>query len=149
MIFKVLVSGRPPPCLTWYKDKEEICLNSAQDILDDGSLNIPSVGLKLEGVYKLVANNSVGRAEKLVRLTVQAEEERMAEEDGWKAGNLVPTIPVAEFGNYMTEHHAGNCRGLLEQYKVMKMNVWHLYHLVNSLPPFIPTHILLYDYSVL
>lgn len=118
VIFQVSVSGKPVPDLIWYQDNREICLNSAQTIVEDGSLNIPSVSLNEGGVYKLVATNSVGRVEHVVKLTVQkqAEDEKMAVEDGWNAGNVVA---VGEFRKYVAEHHAvRNNKGLLDQFMV-------------------------------
>ena len=60
VFFKVVVSGKPEPTLTWYHNKKELTPNYSQEIERDGSLSIPSTELKHGGIYRLVARNSLG-----------------------------------------------------------------------------------------
>ncbi len=66
------------------------------------------------GVYKLVASGPSGSAEKCVELIVSVpgdEEEVVGEVD------LTP-IPVAQFGAYVTEHHANGNKKFFSNYTV-------------------------------
>ena len=116
VVFKVVVCGKPPPTLTWYHDEEEVTTNYAQEILDDGSLNIPSAEIKQGGVYKLVARNSAGSVEQSVKLTVQFEGEKTPDVER-KSVTFTP-IPVSEFGDYVIKNHASNNQGFRDQYMV-------------------------------
>ena len=65
------------------------------------------------GVYKLVASGPSGSAEKCVELivSVPGDEEVVGEVD------LTP-IPVAQFGAYVTEHHANGNKKFFSNYAV-------------------------------
>ncbi len=65
------------------------------------------------GVYKLVASGPSGSAEKCVELivSVPGDEEVIGEVD------LTP-IPVAQFGAYVTEHHANGNKKFFSNYTV-------------------------------
>ena len=121
MVFKVVVGGKPPPTLTWYHDEEEVTANYAQEILDDGSLSIPSAEMKQGGLYKLVARNSAGSVEQSVRLTVQFEKEKTPDVER-KSITFTP-IPVEEFGDFVVKNHARNNQGFRDQYMVRRFAI--------------------------
>jgi hypothetical protein len=120
VVFQVLVTGRPNPDIFWFHDNIEISYDSTQIILADGSLSLPSVTLKEGGEYVLTAFNSVGRTERVVKLTVQnpTEKEDIRKEDGWRAGQVVAPIPVRDFRTYVAKHRADSYLGLLDQFQV-------------------------------
>lgn len=116
MVFKVTVSGKPPPTLAWFHGENKVVTDYSQEILDDGSLHIPSAEMKHGGVYRLVATNSSGSTEQSVKLTVQFEGEKTPDVER-KAMSFAP-IPVAEFGDYVARNHANNNQGFRDQYQV-------------------------------
>lgn len=118
MVFKVVVSGKPIPTLTWYHNDTKLVANYAQEILDDGSLNIPSVELKHGGVYKLVATNDATTVEQEVQLTVQVEGEKSPEGER-KSVDFEP-VPVEAFGEYVAQNHGNNNQGFRDQFQVCK-----------------------------
>ena len=118
MVFKVVVSGKPEPTLVWYHNDEQITNNYSREVLDDGSLNLPSLELKQGGVYKMVARNSAGSVEQSVKLTVQFEGEKTPDVER-KSMTFAP-IPVPEFGEYVVQNHANNNQGFRDQYLVRK-----------------------------
>ncbi len=65
------------------------------------------------GVYKLVASGASGSAEKCVELivSVPGDEEKVGEVD-------LTLIPVAQFGAYVTEHHAKGNKKFFSNYAV-------------------------------
>ena len=92
MFFKVVVSGKPEPTLTWYHNEKELTPNYSQEIERDGSLSIPSTELKHGGIYRLVARNSLGSTEQEVKLSVVMEGENTPEVEH-KSMDFIP-IPV-------------------------------------------------------
>ena len=62
--FHVKVTGVPHPNLTWYHNGVEVKADYSRDLAEDGSLSLPSSESKHSGVYRLVALNSAGRAER-------------------------------------------------------------------------------------
>ena len=105
VFFKVVVSGKPEPTLTWYHNEEEITPNYSQEIERDGSLSIPSTEVKHRGTYRLIARNSLGSAEQEVKLSVH------------KSMDFIP-IPVKDFGKYVAKNHNNNNQGFKEQFQV-------------------------------
>ena len=116
VVFKVVVSGKPVPTITWYHDNTEISNDYSQEILDDGSLNLPSVELKQAGVYRMVAVNKSGSVEQQVKLSVQMEGEKTPDVER-KIMTFEP-IPVAEFGEYVAQNHGNNNQGFRDQFSV-------------------------------
>lgn len=118
MVFKVTVVGKPEPKLTWYREDDVPIANAyGQEVLDDGSLNFPSVELKQAGVYRLVAANSVGKVEQQVKLSVQCDLEKTPEVDRKAAETFTP-IPIPEFGVYVVKNHDSNNLGFRDQFQV-------------------------------
>ena len=118
MVFKVVVSGKPEPTLVWYHNDEQITNDYSREVLDDGSLNLPSLELKQGGVYKMVARNSTVSVEQSVKLTVQFEGEKIPDVER-KSMTFAP-IPVPKFGEYVVQNHANNNQGFRDQYLVRK-----------------------------
>ena len=116
MFFKVVVSGKPVPTLTWYHNEEEITPNYSQEIEKDGSLSLPSTELKHGGTYRLVARNSLGSAEQVVKLSVVMEGEKTPEVER-RSMDFMP-IPVKDFGDYVAKNHDNNNQGFREQFQV-------------------------------
>ena len=110
------MSGKPLPTLTWYHNDAELIGNYAQEILDDGSLNIQSVELKHGGVYKLVAANDAATVEQVVQLTVELEGEKTPDVER-KSVSFEP-IPVEALGKYVAQNHGNNNQGFRDQFQV-------------------------------
>ena len=74
VLFPVVVTGKPPPTITWYHDDSQIHSDYAHDIASDGSLTIYSTEMKHAGVYKMVAAANRGRTEEqTLKLSVKRE----------------------------------------------------------------------------
>ena len=74
VLFPVVVTGIPPPTITWYHDDSQIHSNYAHDIASNGSLTIYSAEMKHAGVYKMVAAANRGRTEEqTLKLSVKRE----------------------------------------------------------------------------
>ncbi len=116
MVFKVVVSGKPVPTLTWYHDDTKIISDYSQEILDDGSLHLPSAEVKQSGVYKLEARSTAGSVQQQVKLTVQVDRDRTPDFGG-TAVTFAP-VPVNEFGEYVVQNHTNNNQGFRDQFIV-------------------------------
>ena len=116
VFFKVVVRGNPQPSLTWYHHNTQLMPDYSMDIQQDGSLSITSSQLKHSGVYRLLAKNSRGSAEREVRLTVTQEEEEAAV--AAKERVEIQPVPVAEFGEYVAKNHAHSDEMFKLQYDV-------------------------------
>ena len=116
VVFKVVVSGKPLPTLTWYHGDIEVVNNYAQEVLDDGSLNLPSVECKQAGVYTLVAANDGGRVEQQVKLSVQFEGEKTPEVE--RKSMTLEAVPVPRFGECVVMNHNNNNQGFRDQFLV-------------------------------
>ena len=120
VIFKVVVSGKPTPTLTWKRAGKELFSNYAMTVGDDGTLTFPSAEMDQSGVYVLEARNSAGKVEREVRLDVQKEWEDNSITNGnsAKKHNNVKAVPVDQFGDYVAENHSSNNLGFRNQFKV-------------------------------
>ena len=128
VVFKVVVSGKPVPTLTWYFDDTEVTSDYSQEVLDDGSLNIPSAEVKQSGVYKLLARNSAGSMQQQVKLTVQIEKDRTPDFGG--TSMTFEPVPVSEFGDYVAKNHAGNNQGFRDQFMVSRFYLLSLMSII-------------------
>ena len=113
--FKVVVTGYPPPKLQWHHNGEKIAEDYSTELDQDGSLHIPSSEKRHSGVYKLVASNSSGSAEKEVELKVFDEGEAPPPKDV----DLSP-VPVMEFGSFVAKNHKNSNAGFKDMYQVCK-----------------------------
>ena len=111
--FKVVVIGYPPPKLQWYHNGEKVAEDYSTELDQNGSLHIPSSEKRHRGVYKLVASNSSGSAEKEVELKVLNEAEAPPPKDV----DLSP-VPVMEFGSFVANNHKNSNAGFKDMYQV-------------------------------
>ena len=116
MFFKVVVRGYPQPSPTWYHEDTQVIPDYSLELTQDGSLSITSTELKHSGVYKLLAKNNSGSAEREVRLTVRQEEEEAAPVDRERVE--IQPVPVAEFGEYVVYCHSNVDEVFKLQYSV-------------------------------
>ena len=116
VFFKVVVSGKPVPSIAWFHDESEIMSDYSVEIKGDGTLSILSVEKKHEGIYKMVAKNSVGSVEQQVKFHVTMEGEETA--DGRKIIEFSP-IPMAEFGDYVVLNHNNQNQGFRDIFQVL------------------------------
>ena len=113
--FKVVVIGYPPPKLQWYHNGEKVAEDYSTELDQNGSLHIPSSEKRHRGVYKLVASNSSGSAEKEVALKVLNEAEAPPPKDV----DLSP-VPVMEFGSFVANNHKNSNARFKDMYQVCK-----------------------------
>ena len=118
VLFQVKVTGNPTPKLTWYHNGEEVFADYSKALEDDGTLTLPSAETKHSGMYKLVAQNHVGRKEKEVRLFVK-EENTQDEVAPAKPATNFSAIPVGFFGSHVERNHSKNNQGFINEYEVM------------------------------
>ena len=116
MFFKVVVRGYPQPSLTWYHEDTQLTPDYSLELTQDGSLSITSTELKHSGVYKLLAKNSSGSAEREVRLMVRQEEEEAVPVDRERV-EILP-VSIAEFGDYVAHCHSNSDEVFKQQYHV-------------------------------
>ena len=116
--FKVAVKGDPEPTLTWYHEGNELISDYSLEIQPDGTLVIASAELRHNGVYKLLARNSSGTAERELSLTIQQEgEERIAPSKENIEVDFT-AVPVADFGDYVAKNHLQSDAGFRKLYEV-------------------------------
>ena len=118
VLLPVKVIGSPQPTLTWYHDNTRLGNDYAHEISSDGSLTIITAEMRHSGTYQLVASNSEGTVEKQFLLKVITEED---EEPPLAATAEViksRPVPVAEFGQYVSQNHANSNNGFTTLYKV-------------------------------
>ena len=84
------------------------------EIDEHGSLFFPSIELNHSGVYKVVATNESGMAEKEVNVSVMSE----GCDGGESGGSGETNIPIAEFGRFVSEHHAQGNKKFRERFEV-------------------------------
>ena len=101
VLFHVKVTGVPHPNLTWYHNGVEVKADYSRDLTEDSSLSLPSSESKHSGVYRLVALNPAGRAEREVRLTL--------EEEGQNKSSS---------GSHVEKNHTRSNKGFKEEYTV-------------------------------
>ena len=116
------VEGHPPPTLVWYHNGEAVVTDYSIEIDELGCLFFPSIELKHSGVYKLVVSNECGESERVVTVSVMSE--------GFDGNEEInQPVPVAEFGVFVSEHHARGNKKFRESYEV---KMCKLHHSCNS-----------------
>ena len=118
LLLPVKIIGSPQPTLTWYHDNTRLGNDYAHEISSDGSLTIITAEMRHSGTYRLVATNCEGTVEKLFLLTVITEEDDEPLSAG--AAEVIKSrpVPVAEFGQYVSQNHANSNKGFTTLYKV-------------------------------
>ncbi len=117
VIFKVVVSGKPTPTLTWKSAGKELFSNYAMIVGDDGTLTFPSSEMDQSGVYVMEARNSAGKTDREVKLHIEKEGDDGNSNAG-KENLNISAIPVDQFGEYVAENHSSNNRGFRDQFQV-------------------------------
>ena len=112
----MVVSGKPNPSITWLFDGDKLTSDYAIEIQGDGSISIPTVGLKHGGIYKMEAKNAAGSAVKQVQLIVTLKGEDVSEVER-KVMEFCP-IPMAEFGDYVATNHKYQNQGFRDEFQV-------------------------------
>lgn len=83
-----------------------------------GDVTIHSCEARHGGLFTMVAQNTAGKAQREVNLSVHAEGEWPLDDVGVAERDLLVPVPVAEFGSYVSGLHSNNNKGFKEQYKV-------------------------------
>ena len=117
VFFKVLVTGKPTPSLTWYHNEQEVIANYALEIQEDGTLSIATSEVNHSGVYRLVAKNSAGSAAKEVKLLVEPEGKDSTPDLEKEYLQLKP-ISLEEFGEYVALNHSNGNKIFRDQFQV-------------------------------
>ena len=120
VLLPVKIIGSPQPSLTWYHDNTRLGNDYAHEISSDGSLTIITAEMRHSGTYQLVANNSEGTVEKQFSLKVITEEDEDEEPPLAATTKVIKSrpVPVAEFGQYVSQNHANSNKGFTTLYKV-------------------------------
>ena len=118
VLLPVKIIGSPQPTLTWYHDNTRLGNDYAYEISSDGSLTIITAEMRHSGTYRLVATNSEGTVEKQFSLKVITEEDE--EPPFATAAEMIKSrpVPVAEFGQYVSQNHANSNNEFIALYKV-------------------------------
>lgn len=99
---RVSVSGNPKPTIKWYFDDKTLQPDYALEIMADGSIFIPFGQMKHSGLYRMVAANNIGTAQRSFHLDVKLRElRRIFTADN----NITKPIPLSEFGEYVANNH--------------------------------------------
>ena len=118
VMFQVKVTGTPMPKLTWYHNEDMVLADYSRELEDDGTLTLPSAETKHSGLYKLVAENHVGRKEKEVWLYVK-EENTQDEVAPAKSATKFNGIAVSSYGSHVERNHSKNNQVFINEYEVM------------------------------
>ena len=118
VVFQVKVTGTPMPKLMWYHNEELVLADYSRELEKDGTLTLPSAETKHSGVYKLVAENHVGRKEKEVWLHVK-DENTQDEVAPAKSATTFNGIGVSSYGSHVERNHSKNNQGFINEYEVM------------------------------
>lgn len=106
VILYVMVSGNPPPILTWYHNNESINTDPSIEVGGDGTLSIPAMEETHEGIYRMVASNTHGSCYEEMELSIESEDTftiRRAESIASMIDNS--PVPVSSFEEYVGLNH--------------------------------------------
>lgn len=119
VVLSVRVTGSPTPQLAWYHNNTPVKNSDTVVIASDGSLKITATDHQHGGVYQLVATNTAGKAKEQLTLSVShsAPPARKPppplKPPKWKGG-----VPIAQFGQLVSQNHTHNNKGFNQQYNV-------------------------------
>ena len=116
--FKVCVSGNPRPSIMWYFDDQPIQPDKTLEVQKDGSIFIPITQNKHEGLYKMVAKNSIASLERTFRFHVKTKETRKKPRVQNSNETDVQPITVDTFGEYVANNHVDDDKGFKNQFMV-------------------------------
>ena len=125
VILYVVVTGNPPPLLTWYHNKESTDSDPSIEVSGDGTLSIPSMEERHVGNYKLVASNSYGSCYQEVELNIESEDTftlRRAE----SIASMIDRapVPLSSFEEHVAHHHQKNNEAFHFQFLVRTVIVF-------------------------
>ena len=118
--FPVQIIGTPHPKLTWYHNSTHVDNDYAHEISSNGTLTIVTVEMKHAGSYQLVATNSVGTTEGKFTLKVMSETPDEAPSAGNDRVEVSHPVPMAEFGQYVSQNHNNSNKGFTTLYNVSR-----------------------------
>ena len=118
VVLPVKIIGSPQSTLTWYHDNTRLGSDYAHEISSDGSLTIITAEMRHSGTYRLVASNSEGTVEKQFSLSVVSEEDEELPSSSVQTAEESKPVPVAEFGQYVSQNHANTNSGFTVLYQV-------------------------------
>ena len=121
VVLPVKIIGSPQSTLTWYHDNTRLGSDYAHEISSDGSLTIITAEMRHSGTYRLVASNSEGTVEKQFSLSVVSEEDEEPPSSAVQTAEESKPVPVAEFGQYVSQNHANTNSGFTMLYKVSQL----------------------------
>ena len=115
--FPVQVIGTPHPTLTWYHNNTCVNNDYAHEISSNGTLTIVNAEMNHAGNYQLVATNSdVGTVEeKFTQNGISETSQTPSVVSGLEEMN---PVPMAEFGQYVSQNHANTNNGFIKLYQV-------------------------------
>ena len=116
MEFPVQVIGTPHPTLTWYHNNTCVDNDYTHEISSNGTLSIVNAEMKHTGNYQLVATNSVGTVDGKFKLKVMAKPSLNSPPAPDNC--MSHPVPMAEFGQYVSQNHANTNNGFIELYQV-------------------------------
>ena len=114
--FPVQVIGTPHPTLTWYHNNTCVNNDYAHEISSNGTLTIVNAEMNHAGNCQLVATNSVG----IVEGTFTPNGISKASQTPSVVSGLeeMSPVPMAEFGQYVSQNHANTNNGFIKLYQV-------------------------------
>ena len=116
--FPVQVIGTPHPTLTWYHNSTCVNNDYAHEISSNGTLTIVNAEMKHAGNYQLVAINSVGTVEG--KFTLNGTSEASQTPSVFNGHEEMSPVPMAEFGQYVSQNHANTNNGFIKLYQVSR-----------------------------
>lgn len=116
LLLPVSVRGFPKPSFTWFFEGAEVTKDNCVEIQQDGSIFISLVQLRHTGLYRLLARNTIGSAEKSFNLYVKLRELRRILT--LHNGTEIKPVPLEQFGAYVAENHAQDNKLFKNQYSV-------------------------------
>ena len=122
VVLPVKIIGSPQSILTWYHGNTRLGSDYAHEISSDGSLTIITAEMRHSGTYCLVASNSEGTVEKQFSLSVVSEEDEELPSSAVQTAEESKPVPVAEFGQYVSQNHANSNNGFTMLYKVSPLH---------------------------
>ena len=114
---KIKVRAVSQPTVTWYHDGKPVGADYAHEIKADGSLALLSMEREHSGLYKAVVANQHGSEERVMKLTVEKEEESSTNTTISEKVSTRP-IPVLEFGKYVAKLHTSCNKPFKDLYQV-------------------------------
>ena len=117
VLLSVSLIGYPKPSVAWYCDEHPLGPDDGVKIQSDGSVFIPCVQVKHNGVYRLVATNSLGTAQRSFSLFVKSREfHRIIPHTNL----VIKPVPMEQFGEYVASNHANDNKGFKNQFMVQR-----------------------------